>query len=66
LKELAKLSAIHQTDFSPFPGHEPSGIRRRPHGNYLIFYRVRESIVDVLHILHGARNYETILFPDDV
>jgi plasmid stabilization system protein ParE len=49
--------------FQLLPRHEPSGIRRRPHGNYLIFYRVRESIVDVLHVLHGARDYEKILFP---
>ncbi|WP_322419367.1 type II toxin-antitoxin system RelE/ParE family toxin [Mesorhizobium huakuii] len=28
------------------------GIRRRVHGNYLIFYRA--DAVEVLHILHGA------------
>ena len=47
------------------PGHEASGVRRRVHGNYLIFYRVAETSVEVLHVLHGARDYETILFPDD-
>jgi plasmid stabilization system protein ParE len=36
------------------------GIRRRVHGNYLIFYRVREELVEVVHVLHGARDYETL------
>ncbi|TRC92613.1 type II toxin-antitoxin system RelE/ParE family toxin [Mesorhizobium sp. WSM4303] len=33
-----------------FERHRSRGIRRRVHGNYLIFYRVGE----ILHILHGA------------
>lgn len=41
-----------------------SGIRRRTYGNYLIFYRVSGTTVEVLHILHGARDVERILFPD--
>ena len=49
----------------PFvPRHRESGVRRRPHGNYLIFYRLGADCVEVLHILHGARDYEAILFPD--
>lgn len=44
--------------------HRASGIRRRVHGNYLIFYRIEPDAVQVLHILHGARDYEQILFPD--
>jgi len=47
------------------PGHEDEGIRRRPYGNYLIFYRIKGSTIEVLHVLHGARDYEAILFPDD-
>ena len=39
-------------------------VRRRVHGAYLIFYRVEESKVTVLHILHGAQDYETLLFPE--
>jgi addiction module RelE/StbE family toxin len=42
-----------------------SGIRRRTFGNYLIFYRVREFAVEILHVLHGAQHYERILFPDE-
>jgi hypothetical protein len=34
------------------------------HGNYLIFYRVHAQleIVEVIHILHGARDYESFAF----
>lgn len=47
------------------PGREESGIRRRVFGNYLIFYRVAREKIEVLHIFHGARDYEPILFPED-
>jgi toxin ParE1/3/4 len=50
--------------FPLLPDWEDKGIRRRPHGNYVIFYRVTEKAVEVLHILHGARDYEAILFSD--
>ena len=43
--------------------HEAAGVRHRGHGNYLIFYRVERDKVVVLHILHGAQDYGTILFP---
>ncbi len=46
------------------PRYESSGIRRRVHGRYLIFYRVRTGKVVVIHVLHGAMDYEPILFPD--
>jgi len=48
--------------FAPRYRHE--GIRRRVHGNYLIFYVVRADEVHVLHVLHGARDYEAILSPE--
>lgn len=41
------------------------GVRRRVHGAYLIFYRIEDDHVSILHILHGARDYEALLFPDD-
>lgn len=47
------------------PRFEHSGVRRRPYGNYLIFYCIVEDRIDVLHILHGARDYEPILFPEE-
>lgn len=51
--------------FPLVPRYEHTGVRRRPHGDYLIFYRVGVDQVDVVHVLHGAQNYEAILFPDE-
>lgn len=53
--------------FPLLPGREESGIRRRPHRDYLIFYRVTEIAeqIDVLHVLNGAQDYDTILFPQE-
>jgi toxin ParE1/3/4 len=45
------------------PRYEQFGIRRRPFGNFLIFYRVGAETIDVVHVLHGARDYEPLLFP---
>ena len=47
------------------PRYEHEGIRRRPFGNYLIFYRVGDDKIEVIQILHGARDYEPLLFPED-
>jgi toxin ParE1/3/4 len=44
---------------------EPFGIRERPYGDYLIFYRILNYTVTILHVLHGARDYEPILFPNE-
>lgn len=51
--------------FALVPRHEHGGVRRRPYRNYLIFYRIAADIVEVLHVLHGAQDYETILFSND-
>lgn len=47
------------------PRYEAFGIRRRPYRDYLIFYRVSDETIEILHVLHGARDYEAILFPDE-
>lgn len=41
--------------------YEKQGIRRKVHGNYLIFYRVDADQLVVVHILHGARDYAAII-----
>ena len=46
------------------PRFEHHGIRRRVHGRYLIFYRIRADRITILHILNGAMDVEAILFPD--
>ncbi len=47
------------------PRYEHLGVRRRVHGAYLIFYRVEAARITILHVLHGARDYEALLFPQD-
>ncbi len=46
------------------PRYEHHGIRRRIHGNYLIFYRAENAKVVIVHVLHGATDYRAVLFPD--
>lgn len=46
------------------PRYGASGVRRAVHGSYLIFYRVNAETVDIVHVLHGAMDYESMLFPD--
>jgi len=46
------------------PRYEHFGIRRRPYDPYAIFYRIGVGTIDIVHILHGAQNYEPMLFPE--
>jgi toxin ParE1/3/4 len=48
--------------FPLVPRYEQHRVRHRVHGNYLIFYRVEETRVTVIHVLHGAMDYAGILF----
>jgi plasmid stabilization system protein ParE len=68
------VTEIHQTCLSlgSFPTSHPliadpkkRGVRRAIHGNYLIFFRPREAEVEVVHVIHGARDYHRLLFPED-
>ncbi len=55
-----------QPNAYPVLEHRKSdGLRRRVYGNYLIFYRVTEVAVEIVHVAHGARDYVGIIFPDD-
>jgi toxin ParE1/3/4 len=58
-----KCSSLGQTPlaFPVIDGYEDAGIRRRLHGNYLIIYRCSGKSVEVLHVLHGARDYDELL-----
>lgn len=46
------------------PRYEHQGIRRRVHGRYLIFYRVADGRITILHVLNGAMDVEATLFPN--
>jgi toxin ParE1/3/4 len=64
LREKCESLADAPRGYPLVPRHEHLGIRRRPFGNYLIFYRVGSDAIEVIHILHGARDYEPLLFPE--
>ncbi|HYF55901.1 MAG TPA: type II toxin-antitoxin system RelE/ParE family toxin [Salinarimonas sp.] len=56
--------AQHPARYPLVAAHASTGIRRAVYGNYLIFYRVGQDAVEVIAILHGAMDYEGILFPN--
>lgn len=67
LRELRQAA----TDDGKFPEgfqlvarRESHGIRRRPFGAYLVFYSVMQNHITIVRILHGAQDYEAILFPE--
>lgn len=62
LERCLRLAEMPQA-YPLVPRYEQSGIRRRPYENYLVFYRVTQTRVEILHILNGAQDYEPILFP---
>lgn len=57
--ELAQRPYAYQL----VPRFEDVGIRRRPYGNYLIFYAVRADQIVIQRILNGAQDYEAALSP---
>jgi plasmid stabilization system protein ParE len=50
--------------FSLVPRYSKVGVRRRVHGNYLIFCRVSDHFVQVLRVVHGAVDLEHLIMPD--
>ena len=47
--------------YEAFPLVPRYGLRRRVHGNYVIFYKVETDRIVVIHVLHGAMDYSVIL-----
>jgi plasmid stabilization system protein ParE len=65
LRERCEGLAEFPRAYPLVPRYEDSGVRRRVYGNYLIFYRTGAESIDVLHVLHGAMDYEPLLFPEN-
>ena len=67
VRELSR-SCLELTDMPEawpiVPRYEHHGVRRRVHGRYLIFYRVSDGRITILHVLNGAMDVEAILFPN--
>lgn len=62
------LRLAHMPEAYPLvPRYEAQGVRLRVHGRYQIFYRItgQPPRVDVLHILHQARDHTALLFPEN-
>ena len=64
LRQRCESLAQMPFEFSIVPRYEHAGIRRRVYRDYLIFYRIAGDTIEVLHVLHGARDYKPILFPE--
>jgi toxin ParE1/3/4 len=65
LRDRCESPADAPRGYPLVPRYEQFGIRRRPFGSFLIFYRVGTEAIEVVHILHGARDYEPLLFPEN-
>jgi addiction module RelE/StbE family toxin len=65
LRERAVQLADNPLAFPLVPRHERSNIRRRVFRGYLIFYQVEADIVSIVRCLHGAQDYEAILFANE-
>jgi toxin ParE1/3/4 len=58
----ACLSLADTPRISPLvSGFEDRGIRRRTYRGYLIFHRLVGDVIEIMRIIHGARDYEAIL-----
>ena len=42
-----------------------AGLRCQPFGNYLIFYFPLEDGIDIVRVLHGARDVDALFHPDE-
>jgi plasmid stabilization system protein ParE len=64
LREKCLALADAPRGYPLVPRYEHLSIRRRPFGKYLIFYRIGAEPIEVIHVLHGARDYEALLSPE--
>ena len=65
LREKCMSLADMALAFPLVPSYERHGIRRRPHGNYLVFYLIDVDQAVILHVLHSAMDYATLLFSSE-
>jgi len=65
LRQKAWQIADAPRAFSLISHDEYSGVRRRPCGGYLMFYRIDGDRIYILHILQKSQDYRKILFPEE-
>jgi toxin ParE1/3/4 len=56
LRTSCRKLSEHPLRFASVSGH--INVRKRVHGNYVIFYRVNDVSIDILHIRHGSMEVE--------
>lgn len=61
LRDKALATGDTPFGFSVIRKYGPYDLRRRPYGDYAIFYVVRANKVQVIRILHSARDIDTLL-----
>ena len=54
-KKCMQLATMSER-FVRVDGH--TDVRKRVHGNYVIFYRASDKAVHILHIFHGSTNID--------
>jgi toxin ParE1/3/4 len=47
------------------PRFEHRDVRRIIVSPYIVFFRIEQDDITVLRIIHGARDYDELLFPED-
>ncbi len=57
--------AQHSERYPILMEYRGEGMRRAPYRSYLIFYSIRDDEIRIHHIVHSARDYVRLLFPDD-
>ena len=60
LKACLELAEFPYRFPAALPGRS-TRLRRRIHGDYLIFYHVNDGSVTVLHVLHAKSDYGAII-----
>lgn len=58
------LSA-HAERYPVFLVYRGQDMRRAPYRRYLIFYSIAGDVVRIHHVVHSARDYLRLLFPED-
>jgi toxin ParE1/3/4 len=59
LAENPELGACYESDQQEFNGLRVFSVPR--YTNYLVFYRVTETEIDIIRVLHGARDLPRVL-----
>jgi plasmid stabilization system protein ParE len=57
VRKLRRAASVFFRRTLRIPRHPPPSV-----SDYLIFYRIEDDQISILHVMHGARDYEALLF----